>query len=134
MCDLADRLARQHQSFAERTNLQLVAKEQTPEFGGSACLVYSDGTVSVMITKSRDGVNYLCTDGNWQSGCWHSVDILWNHLRQNAKYRNMKRVNELHFLEENFTQIADIFQPAKRSRTAQELHQLELSRSKLLFG
>ncbi len=55
MSDLADRLAAMHKDFAESAGLDLMAAEYSPEFGGSVCLKYSDGAVSVMVTKSRDG-------------------------------------------------------------------------------
>lgn len=127
-------LVAKHKEFAEEVGLDLVAEEESPEFGGSACLKYSNGVVSLMVTKSREGISYYCADGEWRGDNWYSMDIIWNHLRQNVEYRKMKSVGHFSFLKDNFSQIVAIFQPSKKEQTASGLHNLELSRSKKLCG
>ncbi len=134
MRNLLDGLIDKHKSFAEKASLSLVAEKYSPEFGGSACLIYSDGEVSLMITKSRDGVIYDCGAGEWQSDNWYSMDIIWNYLNHNAEYRKMKNSNHFSFFQESFPQIAELFRSSEKDRTARELKKLELSRSKKLFG
>jgi hypothetical protein len=87
-----------------------------------------------MVTKSRDGISYYCTDGEWRGENWYSMDIIWNHLKQNVVYQKMKGVGHFSFFQENFAQIDAIFRSSEKEQTASALHGLELSRSKRLFG
>jgi hypothetical protein len=129
-----DRLIDNHRILAEKAGLSLVAEKYSPEFGGVACLIYTDGIVSLMVNKSRDGISYDCGNGEWQNDKWYSLDIIWNYLEQNSEYRKMNISNHFTFLQENFARIAEVFQSSEKVLTARKLHDLEISRSKKLFG
>lgn len=134
MNDFLNKLEDKYKDLTPEFNLTLVAKGCSPEFGGSAFLIYCDDVVSLMITKSRDGIICYCSDGDWQNDNWYSMDIIWNYLKRNPEYRKMKTENHFSFFKENFNQIANIFQQDEKDHATKELHKLELSRSKTLFG
>lgn len=134
MSEVVDKLIEKHETFADREGLQLLSKEHSPEFGGSVCLKYQNDRISLMITKSRDGICYDLGPGVRNNQKWYSVDIVWNLLVGNDRYRKMKNGNPFSYIQESVGVLGDLFSEEKRELTLSKLHQLEVSRSKVLFG
>lgn len=134
MNDFIKRLIEKHEGFAREVGLEISEHEYSEEFGGSGSLKYQGETVSLLVTKSRDGLSYYVGAGDCANDDWFSVDVLWNLLQGNDQYRNMKSVNQLVFIKENFEDISGAFSVDRTGQTKEKLHLLEKSRSKKLFG
>jgi hypothetical protein len=134
MHDVVDKLVIQHKELADHANLVLANKEYFPEFGGSVCLKYTNGTFSLMITKGRDGIGYYVGNGNVHSDNWYSIDIIWNKLKNNHSYQKMKTSSVRSVVHDNFNELIKMFSQNEREKTEERLHELEKSRSEKLLG
>lgn len=131
---MLEKFIEKHHVLVEDFGLTLESTESVPDFGGSACLKYLGQNLSVMVTKSRDGVGYDVGNGDLSSNSWYSVDILWNHLQGNDEYKKVKSISQLGFIKDNIEWLKEIFGPSNQANTEAQLYKLELNRSKKLFG
>ena len=131
---MLERLIEKHHILVEDFGLSLEVKESLPDFGGSACLKYQTQNLSIMVTKSRDGVGYDIGNGDLSSDNWYSIDILWNYLQANDEYKKVKSISQFGFIKDNMEWLKEIFKPSNKANTEDQLYKLELKRSKKLFG
>ena len=134
MNDVVKNLIKKHHDFAEKQGFYLVSEEYSPEFGGTVCLKYQNDGISLMVSKSRDGLCYDVGPSVPENVNWYSVDILWNFLNKHDDYKKMKQNTGLSYIQDNYEEISLAFADRQRELTLEKLHQLEISRSKKLFG
>ena len=133
---MLDKFVEQHKSLVENFDFDLELKEWAPDFGGSVCLKYRRESLAVMVTKSRDGVNYDVGNADLAKEHWYGIDILWNYLLGNDEYKKMKRhrISQFDFIKDHVEWLIEVFSPANQAETKARLHKLERGRSKWLFG
>ncbi|QDU49583.1 hypothetical protein [Gimesia panareensis] len=131
---LLDQLVAKHRCLVENFGFDLEVKKWFPYFGGSVCLKYRSESLSVLVTKGRDGIGYDVGNGDSAKEYWYSIDILWNYLQGNDEYKKMEPNHEFDFITEQIEWLREVFSSANQAETEARLHELELSRSRILFG
>lgn len=131
---ITELLKENHEVFTKELGFEIQDYDYSPEFGGSTYIIYVKNTLSLLVTKSRDGIIYKLGGGpNLKKRNWFSLNIMRHFLKNMETYKKLKPVNPIKFISENINEFENAFSKKNLDFSVAKLNDLKRKRAKKLF-